>query len=141
MLVAVDLTDEDAEAFVERAVAWAGALEAVADLVFVDEAADANPYILDGPLRATMSSQYEAWHQQMRDRLAAIGQTLPEAVRGEVKVVRGRAAPALMELIDGCDVVVVGNRPASGLSRLAHGVVAERIARQSHKPVIVLPRD
>ncbi len=26
-------------------------------------------------------------------------------------------------------------------ARLAHGVVAERVSRQSHKPVVILPRE
>ena len=140
VLVAVDLTDEDAEAFVARAVEWAGALGATLDLLFVDEAADENPYILDGQLRATMSVHYEAWHAQMRERLAQVVRDLPDAVRGEGTVVRGRAAAVVAERLDGYDAAVVGNRPVTGLARLMHGVVAERVVSQSHIPVIILPR-
>jgi len=141
ILIAVDLTDDDAEAFVAHAVKWVAPLGATLTLAFVDEAADEHPYVLDNVLRAAMSTQYDEWHAQMRDRLAALRDTLPAAQRGEAMVVRGRAAPELLSLLEDHDAIVLGNRPATGLSRLAHGVVAERVSRQSDKPAIILPRD
>ena len=140
VLVAVDLTDDDAAAFVQRAARWAGALGATADLLFVDEAADQHPYILDPTLRAAMSHDYDRWHATMRERLAALAEALKPSVRGEAVVVRGRAAASVLERSGSYDAVILGNRPASGLARLAHGVVAERVARQSTVPVVILPR-
>ncbi len=141
MLVAVDLTEEDAEPFVAHASTWVRVVGGTADLVFVDESASENPWILDGTLRQTMSAHYDKWSEQMAERLDGLRDTLPREVRGDARVVKGRAAAVLLELLeDEYDAIVVGNRPSSGLSRLTHGVVAERICRQSTKPVVVLPR-
>jgi nucleotide-binding universal stress UspA family protein len=141
MLIAVDLTDSDAEAFVRKAATWGQKMADTLDLVFVDEAADQNPWIPDGQLRSMMSTHYDAWHEQMRTKLGALLELVPEAVRGEQHVIRGLAAPVLLETLAGYDGLIVGNRASSGLARLAHGVVAERVTRQSEKPVLVLPRD
>jgi nucleotide-binding universal stress UspA family protein len=140
LLVAVDLTEDDAAAFVASAAHWAQAVGGTVDLLFVDEAADQHPYVLDPGLRATMSTHYKAWHTEMREALAALLQSLPEEIRGTAEVVRGRAAPVVLEHLEGHDAVVLGNRPATGLARLAHGVVAERVSRQSAIPVLILPR-
>lgn len=140
ILVAVDLTDADADMYVGQAASWARALEATADLVFVDEAADENPYIYDAALRGVMSTHYDAWHAKMRNRLDELVQSLPREIRGEGRVVRGRATPELLKLLPDYDTIVLGNRAVSGLSRLAHGVVAERVSRASDKPVVILPR-
>lgn len=140
ILIAVDLTDQDAEAFVRQAGTWAGALAKKADLVFIDEAADEHPYIPDAMLRTTMSTAYEDWHRKMRGKLDTLLEAIPAGVRGESVFERGRATPKLLELLEGYDAIVVGNRPTSGIARLAHGVVAERVARLSEKPVVILPR-
>lgn len=140
IMIAVDLTDEDADDFVGRAAKWAEALGATADLVFIDEAQDEHPYIMDANLRATMSEHYEAWHREQRDRLGRQLHVLPSHVRGEARVIRGRAAHELLQLADSYDAIVLGNRPVSGLARLAHGAIAERVARQAHTPVVILPR-
>jgi nucleotide-binding universal stress UspA family protein len=141
ILVAVDLTEEDAQPFVGQATTWVRVVGGTADLVFVDESASENPWILDASLRQTMSSHYEAWAEQMAERLDALRDALPREVRGEARVVKGRPAAVLLELLEAeYDAIIVGNRPATGLSRLAHGVVAERVCRQAQKPVVVLPR-
>jgi nucleotide-binding universal stress UspA family protein len=141
ILIAVDVTDADAEDFVRRAARLAQGLGDTADLIYVDEAADENPWIGDEQLRAMMSTHYDAWHQGLHDRLARLlVEAVPEGVRGAVHVVRGQAAPVLLEQVADYDVLIVGNRPTTGLARLAHGVVAERVMRQSDKPVLVLPR-
>lgn len=140
ILIAVDLTDEDAEDFVRQAGTWAGALAKKADLVFVDEATDEHPYIVDATLRTSMSAAYEAWHTRMRGKLDRLVDSIPAGARGEPVYVRGQAVPALLELLEDYDGIVLGNRPTSGLARLVHGVVAERVARASSKPVVILPR-
>ncbi len=141
VLVAVDLNDADADAFVAQAATWVAALGGVADLLFVDESADQHPYISEPALRASMSVHYDDWRRQMAKRIEALRDTLPQSARGRAELVRGRAAPVILERLEaGHDVVILGNRAASGLARLAHGVVAERVSRQATKPVVILPR-
>jgi len=139
-LIAVDLTDDDAEDYVERAITWLAPMGGTLDLAFVDEAADEHPYVFDSSLRRAMSVHYDEWHTKVKARLDELQATVPERQRGEAIVVRGRATPELLALLDARDAIVLGNRPAAGLSRLAHGVVAERVSRQADKPVLILPR-
>jgi len=141
ILIAVDLTDNDAEDYAGRAARWAAGMGGVVDLMFVDEAADQNPWIGDGQLRSMMSTHYDTWHQGVRDRLSRLlVEVVPEDVRGEAHVVRGRPASVLLERSADYDALIVGNRATTGLARLAHGVVAERVMRQAAKPVLVIPR-
>ncbi len=140
ILIAVDLTDSDAEDFVRQAAQWVRGLGETADLMFVDEAADQNPWIGDETLRTLMSTHYDAWHQSLKERLGGLLDAVPEDLRGEAHVVRGRATPTLLDAMSRYDALIVGNRATSGLARLAHGVVAERLTRQIDKPVLVIPR-
>jgi nucleotide-binding universal stress UspA family protein len=139
-LIAVDLTDGDVEDVVDHAATWIDKQGGRADLLFVDEASDHHPYIVDPTLRSTMSAHYQAWHDALAERLLALLLRLPEARRGAVAVGRGRALDEILRRAPDYDAVVVANRPASGFKRLAHGAVAERLARVIDRPLVILPR-
>ncbi len=141
VLVAVDLEAEDTASFLSRALVWPQAVGATVDLVFVNEAAEAHPYIVDPHLRQLMSTQYATYHDDMTRKLTALLQSLPDGIRGRAICVKGRPVKEILERIEDYDALVVGHRQQSGLARLGVGLVGERVTRGCrHKTVILVPR-
>lgn len=141
VLVAVDLESEDAADFVQRATEWPVALGATVDLLFVNEAADAHPYVADPHLQQLMSRQYATYHDEMARKLTALLEGMPERNRGHAICVKGRAVPEIVGRVDGYEALVLGHRNLSALARLGLGMVGERVTRGCrHKNVILVPR-
>lgn len=59
-------------------------------------------------------------------------------IRVTAEVIRGRAAPVLLEAARAADLLVVGSRGRGGLAEVLLGSVSERCVRHAPCPVVVL---
>ena len=119
--VGIDLRTTGHGWLVERAGAWARALEGQVDLVYFSTGGD------------------DATHAQRLDVLLA---TLGPNQRGEAKVIAG-AAPAegLVKLSRSHDLLVVGSREPAALERWLLGPMATRVLRHAEAAVLVPRRE
>jgi nucleotide-binding universal stress UspA family protein len=137
LVLAVDL-NEHAEELVGAGRAWAERLGAKLDLVYVDEHSY-NAYLVQDPaVRTVLDREWDKVRDQLRQRLTALQEGLPEAVRGEAEVRMGRAADEIVEAGKGHEAVLIATHGRRGLSHALLGSVAERVVRLSTVPVLVL---
>jgi len=70
-----------------------------------------------------------------------IGREMPnrDPDRVQVHVIRGSAAPVLLEAAQAADLIVVGSRGRGALADLLLGSVSERCVRHAGCPVVVVP--
>lgn len=139
LLLAVDLNDATGE-LVELAATWAMRLEARLDLVYVDEHSYGANLIQDPTVRVMYEREWRKVRTDQEQRLDAVREALPEAVRGETSVRTGRAFEEIVEAAKGCDGVLIGTHGRRGLSHTLLGSVAERVVRTATVPVLVLRR-
>ncbi len=71
----------------------------------------------------------------VQDRIDAAGITVSQTVA------RGRAADVLVQLSDGADMLVVGNRGRGGFRGLRLGSVSHQIAQHAACPVMIVRTD
>jgi nucleotide-binding universal stress UspA family protein len=136
-LLALDLRDHP-EAVLLDAARWAERLDARLDLLWVDDTPAGAAFVTDPTLAAVVTREAERHQQHHRDRLDALLASLPRAVRGVALVGAGDPAEAVAELASGHDVVLVATHGRQGLAHAWLGSVAERVARLSPVPVLVL---
>ena len=79
--------------------------------------------------------------QEIKRRLAGLAERTDFPGLIHVRVVEGSPDTAITEVAarSGCDLIVMGTRGRTGLNRLFHGSVAERVVRHSDSPVLVVP--
>jgi nucleotide-binding universal stress UspA family protein len=77
--------------------------------------------------------------EEMRDRLHAV-QPADPAVDVEYRLEEGDPAVVIGDTADrlGCDLIVMGTHGRSGLGRLFLGSVAEKVLRESNRPVLTV---
>ncbi len=137
LLLALDIHD-GAEPLLARALAWAEALDAVLDVVYVDERR-AYPHALgDATLQPTLQRLWLASRGRQRIRLDALVEALPGARLGTSRVLLGRAPAQIVAAAAGRDAILVGTHGRRGAAHLFLGSVAERVVRAAPCPVIVL---
>ena len=104
----------------------------------------------DFPLMVEMSSAIN--FQETRAHLSQFGEVLLAKAKGSAEEAGVRADIALRELTSGrvadaiveeatnagCDLIVIGSHGRRGFSRLALGSEAERVARSSPVPVLLV---
>lgn len=141
LLAGVDI-HERPDAFMRALLPWARRLGARVDLVY------ASPYKPDdvkteGATPALLD-QVDRWRQTQTDEgeeLERIRCTLPDAHRGQARLLPGRALEVLPAVTQGYDLVVVGTHGRTGLARALMGSVAERVVRRAPGSVLVLRLD
>jgi len=138
MLVAVDLSDH-ASSVVDSALKFATAQEARVDLAFVDERGTTADYLQDDDLRRMVLQEWDAYRVRYDVQLKMLQMRIPEKLRGERLVERGKPAERLLAMAPNYDALVLGTHGRRGVQRLLMGSVAERVVRSSPVPVIVLP--
>lgn len=137
LLVATDFSPESRHA-IDRA---AGLAEAAAARMTVVHVLSSGP--LDevrgwlGVERLAEALRAEA-EGELEAQMAAVRARHPVTIDGEVRV--GRVPDEILAAADRCDadLLVLGARGASRLSRLALGTTAERLLRRTHRPVLVV---
>jgi nucleotide-binding universal stress UspA family protein len=68
---------------------------------------------------------------------------VPAAMHIRREVRWGNAAETIVEVANeaGCDLIVIGTRGATGLSRLVMGSVTAKVVRMSDVPVLAVPAE
>ena len=140
LLVAVDLQSE-AAGTVDEAARWASALGATIDLMFVDDQGATADYLKDEELRGMVLREWDAYRVRYEVQLKMLQMRMPQGVRGNVIVERGRPAKQVVAMAVDYSAIVVGTHRRRGVQRLLMGSVAETIVRMSPVPVLVAPID
>jgi nucleotide-binding universal stress UspA family protein len=73
--------------------------------------------------------------EELREVLARVG---VDGVEVDARVVRGAAAPVLVEAAEGADLLVVGSRGRGGFAGLLLGSVSQRVAQLAPCPVVIV---
>ncbi|MCA9488687.1 MAG: universal stress protein [Myxococcales bacterium] len=138
MLVAVDLFDPIG--VVDSAGVWAQRLEMAGDAVWVRQ------QTTEGRPSTEHVSWRHGWREDEREAVESWSAALtakleawPEKLRGAGRVQLGDPVQVVTELAAaGYGLVVVGTHGRTGLAHLRMGSVAERVARHSPVPVLVV---
>lgn len=116
VMAAVDIADKS-DQVVQAAARWAAKLGASLDLVYA-------------------ASDIEG----ARDRLLVLRQdNIPEAIRGEARVLQGRPLDILPLATEGYDALLIATHGRPWFARAALGSVADRLVRTARCPVCVMP--
>ncbi|MCB9678313.1 MAG: universal stress protein [Alphaproteobacteria bacterium] len=127
-----------ADALIAQGVAWAQRLGARLDLCCV-----LPTFLASDPLRTTSTSEYDAVdavadQRRVADWLDDCRASVPDAVRGDARVLLGDAVTEVREASEGYRLLLVGTHHRRELSRLLLGSVAEALARTASVPTLVL---
>ncbi len=79
----------------------------------------------------------EAGHQLLDDTIAAVNTKDAPAVAKIL--VRGSAAPMILDIAKGADMVVVGSRGRGGFAGLLLGSVSQQVAQHAPCPAVIVP--
>jgi nucleotide-binding universal stress UspA family protein len=137
LLLAVDL-HHDADRVVDAAAAWASRLGATLDLAYADTFRELSAWAPHPQTRALMVTEIQRLAAHAETELARLLARIPEACRGNAHLVDGRAVDMIPARAEEYDLVLVGTHGRQGLSHLLLGSVAERIARATPRPVLVI---
>ncbi len=116
VVVGIDLRATEHDWLIERAAVYASRLGARLDLV----------YCAGGPETP-----------DLRGRLEALRDLLPERHRGDVLVLTDPPAEGLVALSKQVDMLIVGSREPLATARLLRGPMASRVLKHAHCPVLV----
>ena len=139
ILVGSDFSPE-ADRALNLAVEVAKALGCALELVHAHEP---GTYAMTAPMDVVTfpeeSAELVHVRQALDERLAAVA---ARGVPATDDVLTGEPATAILEKAREKDplLVVVGSHGRNGLARLLLGSVAERIVRNAHRPVLVVPK-
>lgn len=137
ILLALDLNSHP-EAVLDEALLWAERLSAQLDLIYVDSTPNAAVFVTDPTVAHLVLREQEKLQGVRRDRLTALRDRLPPAIRGHAVVATGDAATTLHDASQNADLLIVATHGRAGLAHLWLGSVAERVVRGASCPVLVL---
>ncbi len=137
VIVALDVRI-GASAFLDTVLPWLTRIDAVADLLYVEEG-----FIAVDPTGAPIldSALQESWAQVTAERASRVKQLLeriPAQNRGSAHVMSGRASDVIAERASDADLVILGTHGRTGIPRFVLGSVAERTLRRSPVSTLVL---
>ncbi|MCB9672095.1 MAG: universal stress protein [Alphaproteobacteria bacterium] len=137
MLVGLDIQGPAIDQILTFATAWAGKLGGVLDGVF---AVPGNlPPIRNKEVREVALREFLATQEPERRALAEVLKRIPEGHRGAAHIEVGEPEDVLVKMSSSYDLVLVGNRGRTGLTRLLMGNVANHVVRTAGCDVLVLP--
>lgn len=137
VLIAVDLSHEP-ERVVDAAAAWAVAFGAVADVAYVNTVVTTGLMARLRDLANPISVELQAMSDENKEQLERLLLRVPGKARGEAHVWDGNAAEEIASRAATYDMVLTGTHSRQGVDHLMLGSVAERIARASRTPVMVV---
>lgn len=136
-LVAVDLQHEP-ERVVDLAAAWVARLGGTADLLFADAFRDLAKWGMRPYVHQVLAAEVKRIAESDRAAVDALIARIPAAHRGVAEVVDGHADQEIPARAEGYDLIVLGTHGRKGLAHLLLGSVAERVVRNSTKPVLIV---
>lgn len=130
---------------VDFSVESAAAVELAADLVEPGGQGITLVHVVEPPVAWGEVRPFDLDHEVVRHAAARLGEWADQlSARGPVQVSKrvrvGRPGAELLAALEAdasVDLVVMGNRGRTGLTRLALGSVAEKLVRYAHCPVLV----
>ena len=138
LVVGVDVNSSSFRWLVQQAGEWAAYLGGTLDAVYMTSSAAVtgirNAYIREAAMKEWVIAQ-----EPLRAKIATAMNEIPEANRGEAKVVAGDPENDLVGLSEAYDFIVVGNLEHSGLRGYLLGTVASHVVRSAQCDVITLP--
>lgn len=137
LFLAVDLNDR-AEELVAVGQKWAERLSAKLDIGYVDQHSYDVYLVQDPAVRTLIDREWSHIRDSEKQRLSALVNSLPEAVRGDGIILIGRAAEQIAEAGAKRDAIVIATHGRRGLSHMVLGSVAERVVRLSSVPVLTV---
>ncbi len=136
--LAVDVADADADGVVRAGVAWAMDTGGVVDLVYAEGGRYTHTFVGDPELRALFDRESARARAGDQERLRQLQQLIPEAQRGDTRMITGRVVDVLVEAARSYDALLVVTHGQHALPRFFLGSVAEQLVRRCRVPVVVL---
>ena len=138
VLLALDL-DDAPERLIALAVPFVQRLGGVLDLASADTLPVVLPVLADPGANILLSEHVRREEERREQQLGELVAQLPAAVRGNWRLVIGRApVPAMIDLAPAYAMLVCGTHGRTGVSRILMGSVAERLVRAAPVPVLIL---
>ena len=135
-LVALDL-NQDTEASLAQAIAWAVRLGATLDLMTSIEERWVPTGTAEEVFDPAADDHWDLLIAVSERRLAACLEQVPAPMRGEALVTTGRASARLIERTADYDLLILSTHGRRGIERLFIGSVAEQVLRGAKCPVLV----
>jgi nucleotide-binding universal stress UspA family protein len=137
MLAGIDVRGIGVDQVLAFGIQWTELLGGRLDAVFA--AAAHLPAIRNKEVREKAQAEFMASLNLERTELAATMERVPESLRGEGRIEQGEPEDVLVRLSGAYDLLLVGNRGRTGLTRLLMGDVANHVVRAARCDVLVLP--
>ncbi|MEZ4319662.1 MAG: universal stress protein [Myxococcota bacterium] len=137
MLAGLDVNGGALQEVLTFSKTWVERLKGTLDCVYAIP--EHLPPIANKAVREEAEREWMKGHEPERHKLEALLVEVPEAHRGQAVLRAGEPEDVLLQLSKDYDVVLVGNRGRTGISRLIMGNVANHIVRTAHCDVLVLP--
>lgn len=137
MNLAVD-PDDDPEGLLQQVLPWVQifggtlGLRAALHVVFPGDPFTGIQVLGVAELRAELN---QSWMRRLTD----LQRFIPEAVRGDVKVLTGPEHLALSQDAPSCELLVLGSHQRGAVDRLVAGSVSERVLHSVSCPTLILP--
>lgn len=138
LAVDIDIDHSAPERLIAQAVAWAEPLGATLDLAFVGTGSWALGSAADPEVKLLIEREAARAREAEQSRLQELLAHIPEAHRGEARVLQGPAVAALVEASKDHRALLVGTHSRSGFARFWLGSVSEQLVRRATCPVLVL---
>lgn len=138
VLLALDL-DDAPERLIELAVPFVERLGGLLDLASADTLPVVLPVLADPGANILLSEHMRREEERREQQLGELVGKLPQAVRGNWRLVIGRPpVTAMVDLAPAYALLICGTHGRTGVTRMLMGSVAEKLVRAAPGPVLVL---
>jgi nucleotide-binding universal stress UspA family protein len=137
LLLGLDAHDAGIKHMVEFGRVWSERLNGKVDAVYALTVA--LPPIQNKTFRESAERDYLNSQEPERQLLVKALEAVPDAHRGNAMLGLGEPENLLVHLSANYDMVMVGNRGRTGITRILLGNVANHVVRTAHCDVLVLP--
>lgn len=140
VVVAVNVGDR-AQDVLQAALPWARRMNAKVHLRAVSAILWVADDVFGGGDHYALAQEWQRRRRREETELKELAATIPADLAGTPALLHGDAAQRLIEASKEMDAVLLGTHGRVGFAHLFLGSVAERVLREAHSPVVVLPHD